>query len=181
MNFSGNNALGSMAAHLLQMAAGGYRHALTPVLDEVGKAVKDEVKKEIGTYQPGVGQYPATAPLAQSTLETKAKKGHGKGGNPDTPLWATGDFHDDVNFKSNTATLSVQIGTNKEYIAQHELGNVHHPPRPVFGPATLRVLPHQMPLLAKAAAMGIAGGAWKGLGAFGRTHTKQGASATLSP
>lgn len=180
-SFNGEHALGDFAKFLMKEAAGAYKQALRPVLDEIGAAVKAEVQKEIGEYQSAIGQYPATAPLSPVTIEIKTRDGLGKNGNPDTPLWASGEFHDDVRFQSDVGSLSVEIGTDKEYIKFTELGTADMPPRPVFGPAALRVMPQFLPALAAASAMGIAGGIWSGLGVKAITHTQQGDSAHLVP
>ena len=168
------NNFAQAASFFGQLAAGAYANNLSPVLDMIGAAVKAEVENEIGEYQSGIGGFPATAPLAASTLERKSKHGLGKHGNPDSPLWATGKFHDSIGTRKSIPTLSVQIGSNEDHVIFHELGTSNEPPRPVFGPATLRVLPRLIPAISAAAAHGIAGGVWQGLSAEGITHTSQG-------
>lgn len=163
-------SFGDAAKLFGQAAIGGYKIGLAPALDEIGRQVQGEVKREIGNYQPAIGPFPATAPLSQATLDSKAKKGQGAG-HPDTPLYATGQFAADINYESDLNTLSVTIGTNTEYIKYTELGSGSMPPRPVFGPSCLRVMPHMLPMLAKSAFAGILGGVWSGLGIRATTFT----------
>lgn len=164
-----------------QLAAGGYKRNLLPILDLIGNSVKAEVEKEIGEYQGAIGPYPATAPLAEATLERKSKAALGKGGLANSPLWATGKFHDSIETAKNVTGLEVEIGTNVDYVINQELGTSKIPPRPVFGPATLRVLPKLLPTIAAAGAAGIKGGAWKGLSAEGIAYTSKGMNTNLLP
>lgn len=173
--------LGQLASQFGQLAAGGYKNNLRPILDLMGSSVKAEVQIEIGEYQSGVGPYPATAQLADATLDRKAKSGEGKGGNPDTPLWATGEYHDTIDYAKDVNSLSVEIGSNLDYVKYLELGTADMPPRPVFGPATLRAVPKIMPQIAAAAVVGMSGGVWSGLGVKGVTHSGGNDTATLMP
>ena len=169
------------AAHFGSLAAGGYKQNLSPILDMIGTAVKHEVQSEIGEYQPGVGPYPPMAPLADATLERKTEKGLGKTGDPNSPLWATGEFHDSIQTAKSISELSVEVGTDRENVVAHELGTSNEPPRPIFGPSVLRALPPLLPAISAAAAMGISGGVWKGLTAEAITHTNQGPGANIEP
>jgi hypothetical protein len=145
----------ALAHHIANNAKAVYQQNCHTALEMIGCAVEEAIKNDIGHYQPGIGQFPAWVSLSQATLDYKAKMGWGKGGNPDTPLWATGAFHDDVSHAIRG--LTVTVGTNKDYIKYTELGTSRQPPRPVFGPATLRVVPHVLPYLGHVAALGIAG------------------------
>lgn len=148
-----------VGAQLLRSAARGYQRALNHALDDIGQAVAAEAHSKIGHYQPAMGQYPAWAPLAPATIASKAKKGLGMGGNPNTPLYATGKFSRDIGHRVNAQDLAVQIGTRRPYIVYTELGTSQMPPRPVFGPAALAVVPRLLPKIAHFAAVGIAGAA----------------------
>lgn len=167
---------GDMAALFGGLAAGAYRRSLSPALNQIGEAVKADVKANIGTYQSAIGPFPATPPLAQATLQIKGRRGHGMGGDPDTPLYATGEFYGDVNVRVDILNLSVEIGTNAEHIARHEVGDSNVPPRPIFGPATLRAVPKCLPALASAGFMGRLGGVWKGPGISAVTFTPAGSN-----
>lgn len=173
--------LGQAAMYFGQLAIGGYKLNLVPILDMIGAAVKTEVEKEIGEYQGSIGPFPATAPLADATLERKGRDNLGKGGDPNTPLYATGKFHDSIGTAKDINSLSVEIGTDVEYIIEQELGTSRIPPRPVFGPATLRALPPLEPAITASAALGIVGGVWKGLAVEGITAAGGKATANILP
>lgn len=175
------NSLGQMASMFGRLASGGYKQNLAPTLHMIGDAVKAEVENEIGEYQSGVGPYPDTAQLADSTLETKRTKNLGKSGDPDTPLWATGAFHDDIQYQPNMGDLSVEIGTNQKEAVFTELGTGMQPPRPVFGPSVLRAVPALLPQISAAAGLGIMGGAWKGLSVEGVTFSRSGSTGNILP
>ena len=162
--------LNQAAAFFGQLAAGGYKHNLSPILDLMGSHVKTEVEKEIGEYQSGIGPFPDTAQLSDVTLERKGREGLGKGGDPDTPLWATGEFHDSIQVHKDVPSLSVEIGSDVDHVVFQEMGAGNAPPRPVFGPSVLRAIPPIMPQIEATAAMGLAGGVWSGLGVEGITH-----------
>jgi len=151
------SSLGQFALYLATQAKKGYENEIGKALDQIGAAIKHQVEQDIGQYQPGIDQYPAWAPLKPSTLETKARYNWGKGGNPDTPLYATGAFASDIGFSTNKKQLAVTIGSNKDYILYTEFGTRNMAPRPVFGPAALKVLPKFVPLIGKYAAAGISG------------------------
>jgi hypothetical protein len=166
-------SLGDAANLFMKLADGEYRAHLAPALNEIGRQVQGEVQREIGNYQGAIGPFPAWAPLAQATLDTKANAGLGRG-YPDTPLYATGAFAQDVSFCVDLGSLSVTIGTNAPEISYTELGTRTMPPRPIFGPSCLRVLPHMLPLVASAAFGGITGGAFGGLGLRATTFSQGG-------
>lgn len=142
------NSLGALAQHLLKQTAGSYKTKLCEALTQIGQSVQQEAKSEVGTYQEGVGPYPATAPLAQATIEKKGT---------DTPLYETGAFQQDIKYKVDKSSLSVNIGTNKDYIVYTELGTGKMPPRSIFGPSALRAVPKTLPLIGGYAVAGITG------------------------
>jgi hypothetical protein len=151
------NSLGALAQYLMKQTARNYVSKLSGALSQIGQSVQQEAKSEIGTYQSGVGPYPPTAPLAEATIERKAKEGYGMHGDPDTPLYATGAFQEDINYKVDEANLSVDIGTNQDYIVYTELGTGKMPPRPIFGTSALRAVPKTLPLIGAYATAGITG------------------------
>lgn len=173
--------LGQLATIFAGLAAGGFKSNLVPVLGLIGTNIQAEVQSEIGEYQTGIGGYPATAQLADSTLDRKARAGTGKGGNPDAPLWATGAYHDSIDVRMDIATLSVEIGSNDEKAIRHELGTDRMPPRPVFGPSTMRALPPLIPAISAAASFGIKGGVWSGLSAAAVTYAGGRPIANIQP
>ena len=126
-------------------------------LDGVGQDVANEVRTEIGEYQPGIGPFPPMAPLAESTIDTKVSKNLGKGGDPDTPLYASGAFESDIGHAVDAGALSVEVGTNQNHVIYTEFGTAKQPPRPIFGPAALRILPKIKSRVAAAAVTGLIG------------------------
>ena len=154
MKFSSFNGL---ANHLRTHAVKSYKARVNQELTEIGEAIADDARKSVGIYQQPVGQYPGWAPLKPSTLLTKISKGHGKGGDPNTPLYATGKFQRDISYRVNKSKQTVTIGTKKDYIIYTELGTSKMPPRPVFGPAAARTLPKRLKSVEKAAYNGLAG------------------------
>lgn len=170
---------GQAAAYFGELAAGKFKQNLSPVLDLIGNSVKANIEENIGEYQSGIGPFPPTAQLSDVTVDIKLREGLGKDGNADSPLYATGEFHDSIKVHKDIPALSVEIGTDLKRIIYHELGTGRMPPRPTFGPAVLRVLPKLLPRISSAAALGIAGGVWKNLGA--RAMTYSGNSQSLLP
>jgi hypothetical protein len=174
-------SLEKLAGYFGRLAVGGYKSNLAPVLDLIGSSVKAEAEKEIGEYQDAIGSYPATAELSDVTIEIKQRLKLGKGGEADSPLWATGKYHDSIQSSPDVNSLSVSVGTNVDYVIYQELGTGKIPPRPIFGPATLRAIPPLLPTISAAAAMGIKGGVWEGLSAEGITFTKNKPNANILP
>lgn len=172
--------LGELAKMFGELATGAYKDDLVPILDLIGSQVKSELETQIGEYQPGIGPFPAMAPLSQTTIEIKSRLGLGKNG-PDSPLWATGAFHDDIGYQINRNDLSVEIGTHKDYILYQELGTGKIPPRPIFGPVTMQVMQKLAPQISAAAAMGITGGVWGNLGVKANPFTSRGISSEILP
>lgn len=181
MKLSGPNSVGQLASFMAGKAAGGYRAGLVPTLEVVGNEVKHEVEHEIGTYQSAIGPFPATAPLSDVTIERKQREGLGLGGDPDTPLFATGEFSEDIKIAVKPISLSVEVGTDLERVVFTELGTDRQPPRPIFGPAALRAVPKVLPTVAAGGVTGIIGGAWSGLGVKAVTHAAGTSTAELIP
>jgi hypothetical protein len=117
------------------------KEACEESLQPIGDEVKKEAVDQIGHYQSAIGTFPAWEQLADATLDRKQKLGLGLGGNPDTPMFASGAFRDDIESSTDTGALQVRCGTHKEYVINTELGTAKMPPRPVFGPAGLRAMP----------------------------------------
>jgi hypothetical protein len=103
------------------------------VLTVLGFEVSEKVQSMIGEKQI------FWADLKESTIERKQRKGWGKGGNPDSPLWATGEYHDSIQF-SLSGRDKVQIFSTLDFVKYLEMGTSKMPPRPVFKPAAKLVL-----------------------------------------
>lgn len=103
------------------------------VLNILGIAVQEKTKELIGTHQI------FWQDLADSTVDSKRKKNQGKGNDPSSPLYATGDFERSIEYKV-IGQNKVQIFSDDPTAEYHEYGTVNQPPRPVFKPAALLVL-----------------------------------------
>ncbi len=134
--------LQNFAMYLAHQAQHNMQTQMHHLCHELGHAVKLQAESSIGTYQPGIGNFAAWAPLKQTTLDRKArnKPPLGRGG-PDTPLFATGKFSQSIDISVDKRLLAVHIGTNVPEIVWTELGTARMAPRAVFGPAALRVAP----------------------------------------
>ena len=148
-----------LSTHLVRVSLPAIKVQLGRALTDIGEAIIDEARAEIGTTTPqqAISPYPTWSPLAASTVATKLRRGLGRGGNPESILYATGAFYRDIDKRVNLHGLSVTVGTNKEYIVYTELGTSRMPPRPVFGPAALRAVPKRLSVVARFAALGIVG------------------------
>ena len=176
-----SKTLEQAASYFGKLALGGYKANLAPALTVIGAAVKHECEKEIGEYQGAIGGYPATAPLSPDTIDRKTKKGLGKGGDADSPLWETGKYHDSIETAQDLIALEVEIGTRVDYVKYQELGTSHIPPRPIFGPSTLRAIPPLLPVLAELGTLAVAGGMLSGLAADAVTKVAGKETASLIP
>jgi hypothetical protein len=78
-------------------------------------------------------------PLTPATIDYKAYKKYGFQGDPQTPLYASGDFYRDMRYEIQGPAVS--IGTNMPYMKYVEMGTAKMPPRPIFLPAFLKALP----------------------------------------
>lgn len=156
-HFSGPHALGQLAGFLSRQAVPSYKRQVERILNEVGSETVAQVHDMVGVYQSAMGQYPAWAPLAQATLDRKARYGLGKNGSADTPLYASGAFDNSVSYRIFKTKGVVVVGTHEDKMIVHEFGNARTPPRPVFGPAVHQIIPRMLPKIRKNAAAGLNG------------------------
>ena len=99
----------------------------------VGQAIENQVKDMIGTKQS------FWADLKPSTIDRKRRAGWGRGGDPASPLWATGEYQRSVEWRL-TGSNAVRISSDLDFVQYLEYGSSRMPPRPVFLPATKIVL-----------------------------------------
>lgn len=102
------------------------------VLAVLGFEIAEKAKSMIGTHQI------FWKDLKPSTIDQKSKKGQGKGGDPSSPLYATGDFERSVEYR--VLKNKVRIFSKDPTAVFHEYGTAKQPPRPVFKPAAMLVL-----------------------------------------
>jgi hypothetical protein len=109
--------------------------AMGDSLEGAAYATLAEVREMFGHYQSAEGPFPAWAPLAQATLERRAQRAI----NPnDEPLLESGDLEASY-IVERFGNGQVAVGSDSEYAEAQETGNDRIPPRPVLGPALLRV------------------------------------------
>jgi HK97 gp10 family phage protein len=122
----------ALAVHLVASVA-AWKLARRHALNEAAKLIKVDARKQIGEYQPAVGEYPEWAELAESTEDEKARVG----APPDAPLLRFGDLK-----KSFRSTIvnddEVIVGSTDPVMEFHEFGTSKMPPRPVLGPAFVK-------------------------------------------
>jgi hypothetical protein len=103
------------------------------VLTVLGFEVQEKVKSMIGTHQV------FWKDLADSTVDQKRRKGWGKGGDPSSPLYATGKYEESVQYRM-VGKNRVQIFSDDEHAEYLEFGTSKMPPRSVFLPSAKLVL-----------------------------------------
>jgi HK97 gp10 family phage protein len=100
--------------------------------------VQSTAKSKFGTYQPGVGGFPAWAPLAESTIKQKERAGGGedplighyvskRGGR------AGGQLRGSI--LTQIGVMEATVGTNDKIGTYQEFGTSRIPPRPFLRPA----------------------------------------------
>lgn len=112
------------------------------VLEAIGAATSEAAKEMIGNYQEDWvdSPYGPHGQLAPMTLDIKRRLGQGMGGNPDTPLYATGEYQKSIEF-TIVSKSQVDIGSNDEKAAWLEYGTSRMVPRPIFKKAFIKVWP----------------------------------------
>lgn len=146
----------ALANHLNHVAQTAYRAEVDMTLHQIGSCTRDNARNSLGVYQSGIAGFPAWGPLQPSTLAKKAQMGWGRNGDPDTPLFATGELEQAIEY-AVTGPSTVEVGTNNQKAAYLEIGRVNMAPRPIFGPAAFRTLPHFRTQLGVNLAAAIAG------------------------
>ncbi|HEV2700470.1 MAG TPA: hypothetical protein VGV09_02480, partial [Steroidobacteraceae bacterium] len=121
-----DTTFGALAAQFLK-ATITLEGTIHEGLEHVGKRIEATAKKEIGTYQPEVGQFPAWAPLAESTMADRVAQGFPA----DEPLLRTGELRDSISHE--VRGHEVAIGSTSDVMVFQELGTSRIPPRPVLG------------------------------------------------
>ena len=102
------------------------------ILEAVGQLIEDKAKKKIGVYQAQAGIYEAWAPLADSTIQDRIRKGF----TPDDPLLRSGELRDSIHHGIWEVTPdTVFIGSSSDIMIYQELGTITIPPRSVLAAA----------------------------------------------
>lgn len=137
-------------AHLAELAIAEVEY-LHHGLDHAAALIEREAKREFGHYQPETGPFPEWAPLAESTMEERARLGFSE----DEPLKRTGELRDSISRAVHG--LDAVIGSTSDLMIYHEFGTSRMPARPVLGPAAFRNRRAVETLVAEAALLGIIG------------------------
>jgi HK97 gp10 family phage protein len=126
-------SLAALAAELSVIAMREIDVAQKHALKQAANIIKKDARAQIGHYQDGVGDYPAWAPLADSTEDEKARVG----APADAPLERFGDLK--KSFKSEFENEhTIIVGSIDPVMEYHEFGTSKMPPRPVLGPALFK-------------------------------------------
>ena len=122
-------------------------------LEKALQLIENDAKDQIGHYQPGVGEFPAWAPLAESTEAEKARLGAPLG----APLLRHGGLYASFQHEVLAPDDGV-VGSTDPTLVFHEFGTSKMPPRPVMGPAVVRNRAQIQKILGQALVQGILGG-----------------------
>lgn len=144
--------LAGFALHLAAVERNASR-AMRRGLEKALVVIEDNAKAQIGHYQPAAGEFPAWAPLADSTEAEKARIG----APADAPLLRKGALL--ASFKHELVSDSEGVvGSTDPVLAFHEFGTPKMPPRPVMGPAVVNSREKIEKILGRAIVEGILGG-----------------------
>jgi len=116
------------AAHLMRTAAIG-EVVTGHIVKKAAEVVQKDAQARIGSYQDGIGGFPAWANLAESTIQDRINKGF----TPDDPLLRTGELRNSIEVQSEGHEAIV--GTPDAVALYQECGTEKIPPRPFLGPA----------------------------------------------
>ena len=114
--------------------------------------LEKDMKAQVGYYQGEVGEFPAWAPLADSTEADKARLGAPSG----APLLRFGALY--ASFQHEARGDEGVVGSTDPTMIYHEFGTSKMPPRPVLGPALVRNREKIEKILGRALVEGILGG-----------------------
>lgn len=121
-------SLTGFAAELTRLAI-EMPKATHAALEDGAQMIEEEAKKSLGEYQGGAGPFAAWAPLAESTLADKDRKGF----DTPSPLLREGDMRDSIEHVVDGDKAF--IGSNSDVAVDQELGTSRMPPRSFLGRA----------------------------------------------
>lgn len=106
-------------------------------LEEAGSVIDTYAKAQIGHYDltPPAG-FPSWPQLADSTKKDRVREGFPE----NEPLLRTGELRDSIHHEVLDFDLAV-VGSDSDIMVYQELGTETIPPRPVMGPAAVRMGP----------------------------------------
>lgn len=115
-----------------------FKENMTVAVAQSAVKVQSTAKAKFGTYQPGVGGFPAWAPLAESTIKAKERAGGGEDPLIGHYLYKTGGRSGGQLRNSilvQLGGLEAAVGTNDKVAEYQEFGTSRIPPRPFLRPA----------------------------------------------
>lgn len=116
-------------------------HVVTEMVEEWATETQKEAKENIigrTSPLPATGEFPAWEDLLDSTIRAKERAGLGKGGDPYSILYASGDLYESI--EKTVEGNHGAVGSDLPYAAVHEYGSLTVPPRAFLGPASAIVL-----------------------------------------
>lgn len=143
-------SLAALATHFVETELVMAR-MLEVGLDKVLEHVEKVAKAEFGTYQPGVGPFPAWPELADATKDDRVAQGFSE----NDPLLRTGEARDSIEHQREG--LEGVVGSADEKMVWFEFGTAKMPARPVLGPAAFLSRPAIEKLVGAAAVAGLIG------------------------
>jgi len=144
--------LADFALHLASLEVAMHR-SMRSGLERALVLIEEDAKAQIGHYQPAGGEFPAWAPLADSTEAEKARLGAPLG----APLLRHGGLYASFGHTVETDTEGV-VGSTDPTLVFHEFGTSKMAPRPVLGPAMEKNRERIEELLGRALVQGVLGG-----------------------
>jgi hypothetical protein len=120
--------------------------AMEETIAKLAPKLEKEIKKQIGAAVGKVDPSFGWPPLAVETILAKERAGLGKGGDPFTMLYGTGDFYRSIKVKVSPKDLSIHIGSDVQQAVYTEFGTTRQPARPVFRPAAAKAVEKFRPI-----------------------------------
>ena len=144
--------LALFAVHLASLEV-AVQQEMKRGLERALVVIETDAKAQIGHYQAEAGEFPAWAPLADSTEKEKERIGAPLG----APLLRHGGLY--ASFKHEVLSHDDGVvGSTDPTLIYHEFGTPKMPARPVMGPAVVKNREKIQRILGRAIVEGILGG-----------------------
>lgn len=158
----------ALSSELRTIANSTLPLAYQVICEEFGEEAKKDAKEELigriapfqGVTLPETGdRFPAWAPHAPMTIDLKSLSGGGKGGDPETYLYDTGEMYNSIDYTVTGARI-VTLGSDSDHAVDTEYGDPlrNVPARPFLGPAIIRTATKLKPRMGMIIARALCGG-----------------------